>query len=122
MDAASLKFQVSTRDPCLCFAFRAYGGASGVFTTHLGDILGCGDRKVLHLATGNSGRRFGVLEGPQVGFAHAGVEWTQATDISAQLIREKFTNALTATPAMAELRPSRQRLLSMTEIRMRQRS
>ena len=117
LGAASLKCQVSTRDPFPCFAIRLYGVAFGVFTTHLGDISGCEDQQVLHLARRDLERRFGVLKVPQVG-----AEWSQAADISARLIREKFTNALNATPAIAQLRSSHQRLPSIAEIRVRQRS
>ena len=43
----SLRCQASTFAPFLFIAFRAKGGAVGVFATHIDDIRGCGESGVL---------------------------------------------------------------------------
>ena len=47
MKNVGLRCQASTFGPSLFFVFRDQGQAVGVFTTHIDDILGCGEPDVL---------------------------------------------------------------------------
>ena len=44
---ADLKFQASNFGFRLCSVFRGSGGAKEVLTTHIDDVLGCGDPGIL---------------------------------------------------------------------------
>ena len=43
MERVGIRCQVSTFDSCLFFIFRDAGSAAGSLTTHIDDILGCGN-------------------------------------------------------------------------------
>ena len=81
---AGLKFQVSSFHPFPFSVFRARGGALGVLTTHIDDILFCGKRDAAHLAPRFLGRRFGNSEVQRERFEHVGANSARATDFLAQ--------------------------------------
>ena len=44
LKAVDLRVETSTFDPCLFFVFQRSGKAVGVITTHIDDLLGCGEK------------------------------------------------------------------------------
>ena len=112
--------QVFALAPYLCSVFRAHGSAHGVSTTHIDDILGCGQGDVLHSAQGCLGPRFGDSKVQDQKVVNVGMESTEAADLPAQLPQNEFADALKPIPTSSELRSSRQGPLSMGGLRMRQ--
>ena len=72
----------STFDPCLFFAFRGNGPAVGAFTTHIDDILGCGEPGVMEKLRQFLELRFGELKLQEKHFVQVGTELSQDTSFS----------------------------------------
>ena len=68
-----LKFEASLLDPRLHFVFRLSGGVAGAITTHIDDILGCGEPDPSFQARLFPGKRFGELKVQGKSFAHVGM-------------------------------------------------
>ena len=44
--SVDLQLEASKFDPCLFYVYRSSGPAVGVITTHIDDLLGCGEEEV----------------------------------------------------------------------------
>ena len=77
MDRVGLKCIGSSFDPCLFFVFRKTGSAVGAFTTHIDDILGCGEPGVMDGIRTFLELRFGELKSQEGNFVHVGMELVQ---------------------------------------------
>ena len=65
----------------------------GALTTHIDDILGCGDTDSLSEVRGFLDRRLGFPKVLQNSFVHVGMELLQAGDFSDKLAREDLANS-----------------------------
>ena len=70
-----LRRQASTFDPCLFFVLRDDGQAVGALTTHIDDILGCGEPDVLAKIRNFPGARFGELTLQEESFCASVRNW-----------------------------------------------
>ena len=86
-------------------------------TTHLIDILGCGEQDILLEARNYLGRRLRDLEVRGKSSVHVGVELSQATDCSAQLAQESFAKAPKSIPTTPTSWAARRRPLSFRKIK-----
>ena len=93
-----LKFHVSPRGPRSCSVFRV------AYTTHIDDVLSCGEADILWKAAKYSAGRFGVLAAQEQSFAHAGMELFRTNDSSEQSTPGSFTDALKPIPTSPQLR------------------
>ena len=89
-----LRRKASTFDPCSFFVFRDQGQAVGAFTTHIDDILGCGEPDVLPKIRGFSEQRFGAMKLQENSSVHASVGLNQEANFSATLTQADFTKNL----------------------------
>ena len=120
MARGSLKFQVSTCDPCLYFVFWKKGRAVGAIATPIDGNLGCGESDVSSKTLVFSGRRFGALRVEDKSVEHVGMTVSQEQDFSVKSTQEKFTKSLKPIPISPALLASRRRSLSSDEIKLRQ--
>ena len=115
-----LRRQASTFDPCLLFVFRDQGQAAGVFTTHIDDILGCGEPDVLPKIRGFSGQRRGAMKLQENSFVHVGVGLRRDADFSATLAQVDFPKNLQPLRASPDFWAARRKLLSPEDAKLRQ--
>ena len=86
-----LRFWLPSFDSCLYLVVREEGGAAGAFTSHFGDICGCGEQDVptkLRAFSQYRPGRVGVQESLCV---HVGAEVPLGGDFSIKLPLEEFT-------------------------------
>ena len=117
---AGSRCQASAGDPCLFFVFRDQGQAAGVFTTHINDILGCGEPNALPKSRGFSEQRFGGMKLRENSFVHVGMEVEQADNFSVTLTQAHLTRNLQPLGTSPELRAARQKLPSPEDVKLRQ--
>ena len=60
------------------FFLAGVGAAVGAPTTHIGEVLGCGEPAIFLKARKFRGRRVGGLKSQEQSFAHVGMGWPQA--------------------------------------------
>ena len=83
----------STFDPCLFYIFNGNGPAVGVFTTHIDDILGCGEPGVMDKLRQFLELRFGKLKVQEKQFVHVGMELAQDSSFSVTLTQTLRRNS-----------------------------
>ena len=88
-----------------------------VFTIHVDDILGCGEKGVTQEVHVCLTRRPGALKLQATDFNHVGSVVAQQRDFAAALARKVSAGELELLPTSAELRNQRQSLLDPSEIR-----
>ena len=76
MERAGLFCVSSSYDTCLSFVFKGKGPAVGASTTHIDDILGCGEPGVMEKLRQFSELRFGEFKLQEKQFVHVGMELT----------------------------------------------
>ena len=91
LSTVGLRFEVSSFDRWLHFVYRKLGSAVGAITTHIDDLLGCGEDGLLVKVRGYSEKRFGKLEVQEGSCVHVGVELAQEKDFSVTLTQADFT-------------------------------
>ena len=89
-----LQDTVSSSDPRLHFVFRKECGAVGAFTTHIDDILGCGEPGVLGRTQGFLEARLGQLKLQESPCVHAGIELPEEKDYTVRLAQAEFSPKL----------------------------
>ena len=87
------------------------GGAAGIATTGIDDILGCEEPGVFGLVGRSLERRFEALKLKETIFTLAGIELSKAKDSSVVAPRGKFTDEIQPMPNPPAPRTSRQRPL-----------
>ena len=102
------------------------GGAVGAPTTHIDDILGCGERGVPSRLQTFLGSRLGEWELQESSFVHLGMDLRQASDYSVRSTKADFSSKLVlseSSPALwaarqqaAALWAARQQLLSPGDV------
>ena len=85
-----LRCQASAFDPCLFLVFRDQGQAVGAFTTHIDDVLGCGETDVLTKIRHFRETRFGTTKLQEDSFVHNGMELARDRNFSATLTKGDF--------------------------------
>ena len=88
MERVGLRCEGSSYDPCLFFMFRGKGPAVGAFTTHIDDILGCGEPGVMERLRQFSELRFGELKLQESNFVHVGMDLSQDSSFSITLTQK----------------------------------
>ena len=73
-----MTFRVSEHDPRLENFMRDTGLAGGSTTTHVVDILGCGESGITDKATAHRALRVGTLKIQESKFTHVGIEPAQS--------------------------------------------
>ena len=96
-----LRFEVLSSGPFPCFVFRMAGG--GAISTHIDDILGCGEPGVLSETQKFPTPRFERPEVREQFSAHVGMELTHEDIRAVSQAHEAFTENLEAILATPEL-------------------
>ena len=115
-----LRCQAPTFDPCLFCVFRDQGQAVGAFTTHIDDVLGCGEPDVLPKLCQFSEQRIGDMELQENSSVHAGMELAQEASSSVTLTQEDFAKNLQLLGTSPQLWAARQKLLPPEVLKLRQ--
>ena len=118
MERVGLRREGSTFDPCLFFVYRKQGSAVGAFTTHIDDILGCGEPGAMESIRKISELRSGELKLQEGNSVHVGVELVQDSNCSATLIQEDFAKKLQPFGTSPQLWAARQKLLSTEDVQL----
>ena len=118
MDRVGLKCIGSSFDPCLFSVFRKTGSAVGAFTTHIDDILGCGEPGVMDGIRAFLELRFGELKLQEGNFVHVGMELVQDSTFSVTLTQKEFTDKLEPLGTSPQLWAARQKLLSPEDVKL----
>ena len=109
-EKAGLHCVSSAFDPCLFFIFNGKGPAVGAFTTHIDDILGCGEPGVMEKLRQFLEFRFGELKLQEKQFVHVGMELSQDSSFSVTLTQKEFTEKLKPLGTSPRLWAARQKL------------
>ena len=120
LESVGLRCEGSTFDPCLFFVYRGNGSAVGVFTTHIDDILGCGEDEVMTKLREFLEIRFGELKVQESKFVHVGMELEQDATFSATLTQKEFTENLKPLGTSPKFWAARQQRLSPEDVKLRQ--
>ena len=120
MKRAGLRWKVPTFDPCLFFIFRGTGGAVSEFTTHIGDIPGCGEPEVLPKVRDFSEERFVELKLQGSPFVRVGMDLAQGSDFSVTLAPDCSAGTSIPLPPSLPLWADQQKTLSVGDIKLRQ--
>ena len=91
---------------------------AAALTTHIDDVLGCREPAILLRVRKYLERRYWGVKVQKQSFVRVAMELSQVNDFSIQLAQENFTNAPKPMPTVPEVWASRQRPLSIREIRM----
>ena len=110
----------SAFDPCLFFVFRDQGQAAGAFTTHIDDILGCGEPDVLPKIRRFPEQRFSAMKLQEKSFVHVGMESNQEANFSVTLTQEEFAKNLQPLDTSPGPWAAGQKLLSPEDAKLRQ--
>ena len=102
------------------FVFRKSGWAVGAATTHIEDILECGEPDLLLKVRRFLGNCFSKLKVQGESCAHGGVELAQEGDFSVTSTQEDFTKILKFLATSPTLRAGRGGPASMDDTKMRQ--
>ena len=116
LKAVDLRAEVSKFGHCLFFVFRRSGLAVGVITTHIDDLLGCGERDILQKMGKFLSTRFGPAKVQRDNFTHIGMDVLQKNDGSAEIAQKTFTDLLCPIATSPSLWRDRNRALSDEEL------
>ena len=94
LKAADLPIEASKLDPRLFPVYCRSGLSVGVMTTHIGDLLGCGDLDITQGMEKFFSTRFGQVKVQEDNFAHIGMDVLQKDDGSVEITRKPFTDLL----------------------------
>ena len=118
MKAVDLRLEASKFDPCLFFIFRETGPAVGVMTTHIDDLLGCGEQDILDKMRKLLSIRFGPVEIQQDTFTHIGMDIIQKSDGSVEVTQKNFADMLCMIATTPSLWKERNRPLDGEELQV----
>ena len=102
------------------FVYGGSGPAADVPTTHIDDILGCGEPDILAKARKFPVGRFGKLEVQEGSFVHVGMELAHEKDFSATLTEADFAKNVKLLPTSPEPWAGRREPSSLDHIKLRQ--
>ena len=121
LKAVSLRLEASKFDPCLFFVNRRCGSAVGVITTHIGDLLGCGEQGISQEKEKFLTTRFVPVKVQMDNFAHIGINVLQKDDGSVEVTQKALTDLLRPIDTSLSRWKDRNRPLSEEELQICQR-
>ena len=118
--AVDLRLEASVFDLGLFFVYRSSGSAVGVITTHIEDLLGCGEHDSFQRMEKFLAASFGPIKVQKNNFTHIGMDIFQKPDGSAGITRKKCTDSLCPISTSPSFRKDRNRSLTAEELQIRQ--
>ena len=118
LKAVDIRLEVSKFDPCLFFVFRGSGPAVGVMTSHIDDLLGCGEQDILAKMEKFLAGRFGPVKIQKDDFQHLGMDIVQKLDGSVEVSQKNFTDLLSPIETSPSLWKDRNRPLDDEELQV----
>ena len=116
VEAVDLRMEASKFDPCLSLAYCRSGLAVGGITTHIDDLLGCGEQDILQRMEKFLSARFGRVKEQKDTFTQIGLDVRQKDEGSVEIALKTFADLLRPIATSPTLWRDRYRALSDEEL------
>ena len=118
LKAVDLRIEASKFHPCLFLVYRKGGLAVGVITTHIDDLLGCGEQDTLRRMEKFLSPRFVPVKVQKDNSTHTGRDVLRKDDGSVEITQKTITALLRPIATSPSLWRDRNRALSDEELQI----